>query len=161
MPGPMECATLRIDGLDSVLWPHLSVSTRLQLQKTLGLASYLRLEEMLKKCLQIRLYQYRPIILSSSSPSRMVWNVPKRNSRIKYPQGDSQETRYDPPAPTRGMRPRMDWIQPSIGRIPGTTPTMGRSYNSLSTMNRVNGRGPTTSSTTGGSPKRVSVSARK
>ncbi len=161
MPDPMECATLRIDGLDSVLWPHLSVSTRLQLQRTLGLGSYLRLEQMLKKCLQIRLYQYRPIILSSSSPSRMVWNVPKRNSRIKYPQDDSHETRYDPPAPTRGMRPRMDWIQPSTGRIPGTTPMMGRNYNSLSTMNRVNGRGPTTSSTTGGSPKRVSVSARK
>ena len=156
-PDPMECATLRIDGLDSVLWPHLSVSTRLQLQRTLGLGSYLRLEQMLKKCLQIRLYQYRPIILSSSNLSRMVWNVPKQNYRTRSPQGDLREIRYDPPEPPKRKR-KMDWIQLSTGRIPGTTPTMGRSYNSLSTMNRVNGRGPTISSTTGGSPKRASVS---
>ena len=53
------------------------------------------------------------------------------------------------------------WTQPSIGRIPGTTRMMGRSYNSSSMMNRVNGKGPTTSSTTGGSQKRVSGSVQK
>ena len=160
IPDPMECATLRIGDLDLVLWPHLSASTRLQLQKTLGLAYYLKLELMLKRCLQTRWYQYPPIILSSSNQSRTVWNAPKRNYPIRYPQGDLREIRYDPPEPPK-RKSRMDWIQPSIGRTRGTTPMMGRNYNSLSTMNRVNGRGPTTSSTTGGSPKRVSVSARK
>ena len=39
---------------------------------------------------------------------------------------------------------------PSTGRIPATTPTMGRSSNSSYMMNRVNGRSRTTFSTTGG-----------
>ena len=157
MPDPMECATLRIDGLDSVLWPHLSVSTRLQLQRTLGLGSYLRLEQMLKKCLQIRLYQYRPIILSSSNQSRTVWSAPKRSYPTRSLQEDLRETRYDPPDPPK-RRYRTDWIRPSIGRTRETTPMMGRSYNSSSMMNRGNGRGPTISSTTGGSQRRASGS---
>ena len=156
-PDPMECATLRIGDLDLALWPHLSASTRLQLQKTLGLGYYLKLELMLKRCLQTKWYPYPPIILSSSNQSRTVWNAPKRNSRIKYPQDDSHETRYDPPDPFKRKR-RMEWIPLSTGRTQGTTPMMGRSYNSSSMMNRVNGRGPIISSTTGGSPKRASVS---
>ena len=155
--GHMECATLRIGGLDLVSWPHLSASTRLQLQKTLGLGSYLRLEQMLKKCLQIRLYQYRPIILSSSNQSRTVWSAPKRSYPIRSLQEDLRETRYDPPDPPK-RRYRTDWIRPSIGRTRETTPMMGRSYNSSSMMNRGNGRGPTISSTTGGSQRRASGS---
>ena len=135
-PDPMECAILRIGDPDLALWPHLSASTRLQLQQTLGLGYYLRLEQMLRRCLQIKWYQYRPIILSSSNQSRTVWNVPKQNSRIKYPQDDSHETRYDPPEPPKRKR-KMDWIQLSTGRIPGTTPTMGRSYNSSSMMKTI------------------------
>ena len=157
IPDPMECAILRIGDPDLALWPHLSASTRLQLQQTLGLGYYLKLEQMLKRCSQIKWYQYRPIIPFSLSQSRTVWNVPKQNSRIKYPQEDSHETRYDPPDPFKRKR-RMDWIPLSTGRTPGTIPMMGRSYNSSSMMNRVNGRGPTISSTTGGSPKRASVS---
>ena len=41
-------------------------------------------------------------------------------------------------------------IRQSTGKTPVTTPTMVRSLNSSSTMNRVNGKGRTTSSTTGG-----------
>ena len=54
IPDPMECAILRIGDPDLALWPHLSASTRLQLQQTLGLGYYLKLEQMLKRCSQIK-----------------------------------------------------------------------------------------------------------
>jgi hypothetical protein len=43
--------------------------------------------------------------------------------------------------------------RPSIGRTPVITPTMGRNSNSSYMMSRGSGKGPTTSSTTGGSRK--------
>jgi hypothetical protein len=53
---------------------------------------------------------------SFSNQSRTVWNVPKQNSRIKYPQEDlHRNSRYEKPEPIReGMRPKgldttIDW----------------------------------------------------
>ena len=154
----MECAILRIDGQGLASWHPLSVSTRLQLQRTLGLGSYLRLEQMLCSCSQIRLYQYRPIIPSSLNQFRTVWSVPKQNYPIKFPREDSRETPLNFPPREKPRRYKKDWIQPSIGRIPGTTRTKGRNYNSSFMTNRVNGNVPTISSTTGGSQRRVSGS---
>jgi len=51
--------------------------------------------------------------------------------------------------PTKKYKKLPVWTPPSTGRTPVTTPTMGRSLNSSSTMNPGNGKNPTTSSTTG------------
>ncbi len=160
MPGLMECATLRIDDLDFLSWPHLNASTRLQLQRTLGLGYYQRLEQMRRKCLQTRWYQLVSTTRSSSNQYRTGWSVPKPNSPTKYPPEDLPETPFEKPKWKEREWEKV-WTRPSIGRIPGTTPMMGRNYNSSSMMSRGNGRGPTTSSTTGGSPKRASGSVQK
>ena len=160
MPGLMECATLRTGGLDLVLWHHPNALTRQQLQKILGLGYYQRLELMQRRCLQTRWFQYPSTIRSFSNQSRTVWNVPRRSSPTKYPQEDLPEIPFEKPK-WKEREWKKVWTQPSIGRTQGTIRTMGRNYNSSSMMNRVNGRGPTTSSTTGGSPKRVSGSVQK
>lgn len=160
IPGLMECATLRTGGLDLVLWHHPSASTRLQLHRTLGLGYYQKLEQMRRRCLQTRWYQYPSTTPFSSNQFKTVWSAPKPSSPIRYPQEDLPEIPFE-----KHKRKMKEWqrgsIQQSTGRIPGTTRMMGRSYNSSSMMNRVNGKGPTTSSTTGGSPKRVSGSVQK
>jgi len=153
-----ECAILRIDGLGLVSWHQLSVSTRLRLQRTLGLGSYLRLEQMLRRCSQIRLYRSQLIIPSSLNQYRTVWKGRKLNYPTKSRQEDLQEKPFGPPPSRRPRRYKKDWIQPSIGRTPETTRTMGRSYNSSFMTNPGNGNVPTISSITGGSQKRASGS---
>ena len=156
----MGCATLRIDGLVSPLWRHQNVFIRLQLQKTLDLGSYLRVEQTLRRCSRIRWSQSPLITRSFLNLSRMVWNAQRRSSRTRYHQGGSRGIQYEQPAPTP-LRYRTDWTPRLIGRTRGTIHTTGRNYNSSSTTNRVNGRGRTTSSITGGLQKRVSASGRK
>ena len=156
----MGCATLRIDGLVSPLWRHQNVFIRLQLQKTLDLGSYLRVEQTLRRCSRIRWSRSPLITRSFLNLSRMVWNAQRRNSRTRYHQGGSRGIQYEQPAP-HPLRYRTDWTPQLIGRTRGTIHTTGRNYNSSSTTNRVNGRGRTTSSITGGLQKRVSASGRK
>ena len=156
---PMECATSRIDGLVSPLWRVQKWSTLQPLQRIQGLEYYQRQELMRRRCLQTRWYLYPRITRSFSNQYRTVWNVPKRNYPIRSRQEGSREIPLEPREPRRIHQP--DWIQRSTGRIPVTTPMMGRSYNSSSMMNRVNGKGRTTSSITGGLQKRVYVSGRR
>ena len=141
-----ECATLRTDVLGSHLWPHQIQLTRLRYHETLGLEYYLNRELMLKRCLPIRLYQYRLIIPSSLNRYKTGWNVQRRSYHTRYPQRDLRviPSRKRPKIYRRALTPR------STGRIRGTTRTMERNSSSSSTMNRVNGRDRTTSSTTGG-----------
>ena len=56
--------------------------------------------------------------------------------------------------PPNVPKPSRDSIQRSIGKIPVITPMMERNSSSSSMMNQGNGRGRTTSSTTGGLQKR-------
>ena len=156
---PMECVTSRIDGLASPLWRVQKWSTLQPLQRIQGLAFYQRQELMLKRCLQTRWYPYPRIIRSFSNRYRTVWNAPRRNYPTRSRREGLREIPLEPQEPRRIHQP--DWIQRSTGRIPATTPTMGRNYNSSSMMNRVNGRGRTTSSITGESQRRVSVSGRR
>ena len=150
----MECATSRIDGLGLASWHPQRLLTWPQLPRTLDLGSYLKLEQMQRRCLQTRLYPYQSTIHFFSNQYRMGWNDQRRSYPIRYRQEDLPETPLKKTIVRRnlgrGSTPR------STGRIRETTRTMGRSYNSSSTMNRVNGRGQTTYSTTGGSQKRAS-----
>ncbi len=150
---PMECAISRIDGLVSPLWRVQKLSILQQQLRIQDLGYYLRQEQMLKRCLQTRWYLYPRITHSFSNRYRTEWNVPKQNYRTRYRQEGSRGTPSKPRVPRK--IPKQDWIRLSTGRTPVTIPTMGKSSNYLSTMNRVNGRGRTTSSITGGLQKRV------
>lgn len=157
-----ECATSRIDGLGLALWHPQRLLTWQQYPKTLGLGSYLKLVQMQKRCSQIRWFQYPLITRSFSNQYRTVWKDQKQNYPIRFRPEDSQETpsrrviiRKNVGRNYEGLTPR------STGRTRGTTRTMGRNYNSLSTTNQANGKGRIIFSTTGGSRKRASGSVQK
>ena len=144
-----DCATLRIDAQASLSWLHRTPLTRQQYHEMQGLVSLVNQELMRKRCSPIRWYPSQSTIRSFSNQYRMGWSGQRRSSRINYRQKDLPETRLR--KPVRNYRtvstPR------STGRTQGTTRTMERNSSSLSTMNRVNGRDRTTSSTTGVSQK--------
>ena len=112
---------------------------------------YLKLELMRKRCLLTKWYQYQLTIPSFSNRSRTVWTAPRPSSHIESLPRNLPEKNWKITQPLK--RNSRAWTQPSIGRIPVTTPMMGRNSNSSRTMNRGNGRGPIISSTTGGSRK--------
>ena len=149
--GVMECATLRTVDRDFLSWHPQNWYTRPLYPQIHDMEYYLKLELMRKRCLLTKWYQYQLTIPSFSSRSRTVWTAPRRNSRIESLPRSLPEKNW-----TRIVRSKTSrgWIQPSIGRIPATTPTMGRSYNSLRTTSQGNGRGRIISSTTGESRKR-------
>ena len=99
-----------------------------------------------KKMFTIRWYPSQSTILSFSSQYKTEWNVPRRSYHTKSRRRDSLAIplRRQPRISRQVSTPR------STGRTQGTTRTMERNSSSLSTMNRVNGRDQTTSSTTGG-----------
>ena len=149
----MECATLRTDGLVFPSWQAQRLLTKLRSLETLDSEFYLSLELMLKRCSQTRWSQFQRTTRSSSNRSRTVWKDPKRNYPTRFRHEDLRESPYE--QPRRRTTNNRDWTRPSTGRIQETTHMMGRNSNYSSTMNRVNGRGRITSSTTGGSQKRV------
>ena len=147
IPGLMECVILKTVEADSHLCPQLRQSTWLQYPRMHGTAYCPNLVPMLKRCSQIRWYQFPSTIPSFSSRSRTVWTGQRPNSHTVSQPVDSLESQ----SKVKVIRSRSRvLIRRSTGRIPVTTPTMGRSLNSSSTMNRGSGKGPTTSSTTGG-----------
>ena len=150
MPGLMECVILKTVGQDSHLCPQLSRSTLLQYPRIHGSAYCPNLVPMLKRCSQIRWYQFPLTIPSFSNRSRTVWIGQRPSSRTGYPR---QNSPVESLTPIRRYKKLPVLTPPSTGRIPVTTPTMGKNLNSSSTMNRGNGKGRTTSSTTGGSQK--------
>ena len=143
----MECATLKTVVQDFHLCLQQRPLTWRQLRQMHGTVSCLSLERMLRKCSQTRLYQYPSTTRSFSNPSRTVWTDPRPNLPIEYQPVDSLENPYKINKTRnywRGSTPQ------STGRTRVITPTMGRNLNSSSTMNRVNGKDRTISSTTGG-----------
>ena len=88
----MECATLRTDGLALASWHPQRLLTWQQLPRTLDLGSYLKLEQMQRRCLQTRLYPYRSTIHFFSNQYRMGWNDRRRSYPIRYRQEDLPET---------------------------------------------------------------------
>ena len=156
-----ECATLRIDDLDLALWRLQRQSTWQLPLRTQDLGSYLRLERMLRRCSRTRLYPFQSTTRFSSNQYRTEWNVPKQNYPTRFLPKDLPEIPLRKPIKKKKKDWEQAWIPRSTGRTRATTRTMGRNYNSSSTTNRANGRGPTTSSTTGGSRKPASGSVQK
>ena len=148
--GHMECVILKTVGQVSHLCPQLNRSTLLQYQQIHGLEYCPNLVPMLRRCSQIRWYQFPSTIPSFSSRSRTVWTGQRPSSRIESLQVNSQEGRFLKPLRKTKQKRYQVLTPPSIGRTPATTPMMGRNLNSSSTMNQGNGKGRTTSSTTGG-----------
>ncbi len=148
----MECATSRTDGLVSPSWEARRLLTKLRSPGIPDSEFYLNLDRMQRRCSQIKLYQYQQIIRFSLNRYRTGWKDPKQNYHIKHRRGGSPGIPSTKPLP----KPKKVWTPRSIGKTQGTTRTMGRSSDYLSTMNRGNGRSRTIYSTTGGSQKRVS-----
>ena len=147
---PMECVILKIDDRDLALWLQGRPLTKLQVLQTHGLEYYQNLERMQKRCLQIKWFQYQLITRSFLNQYKTEWTAPRQNWHIEsrrqsLPVNQSRQRR--PERNSRGS------IQPSTGRIPGTTRTTERSSGSSSTMNQGNGKDRTISSITGGSRK--------
>ncbi len=155
----MACATLRTDGQVFHSWQAQKLLTKLRSQETLDSEFYLNLDLMLRRCSQTRWFQYHQTTLSSSNQYKTVWKDPKPSYPIRFRQEDLPEILCAPPR--RKKTNNRVWTQQSTGRIQETTRMMGRSSGYLSTMNRVNGKGRTTSSITGGSRKRVLGSEQK
>ena len=80
-----EYAISKTDGLGLASWHRTKLLTKLQYQATQDLEFYQKLGLMPKKCLQIKLFQYQPIILSSSSPFKTVWIAPKQSLLTECP----------------------------------------------------------------------------
>ena len=140
-----DCATLRIDAQASLSWLHRTPLTRQQYREMQGLVSLVNQELMRRRCSPIRWYPSQSTILSFSNQYRTEWNAPRRSYRIKSRRRDSLVT------PLR-RQPRISRpvsIPRSTGRTRATTHMTERNLNSSSTTNQANGRGRTTSSTTG------------
>ena len=143
----MECVILKTVDRDFRLWPQERWLISQLLIPTHDTEYCPNLVPMQKQCSQIKSYQYRSIIRSFSNRYRTVWTVPRPSLPTGYQPPSSPEENS---LPTRPQKPSRDSIQRSIGRTPVIMPTMERNSNSSSTMKAVNGRGLTTSSTTGG-----------
>ena len=148
---PMECVTLRTGVLGFHSWHRERWLTWQLYPATHDMAFYQSLGLMPRRCLPIRWYPYQLTIPSFSNRPRTEWTVQRPNLPTVSPQVSSPVVSSPPPPPTKPPRTNYrDLTRPSTGRIPVTTPTMGRNSNSSYMMNRASGRSRTTSSTTGG-----------
>ena len=150
--GHMECATLKIDDLDSHLWRPGSALIWQPYQATLDLAFYQRVDLMRRRCLRTRWYQYRLITPSFLNQYKTVWIAPRQSSHIASPRRNTpvRNSRI-----TRRYESLTVSTPRSTGRIPVTTRTTVRNSGYSSTTKAVNGNVRRTSSTTGVSRKRV------
>jgi hypothetical protein len=147
-----ECAISKTVDRDLALWPVEKWLIQLQLVPMHDSAYCPNLGPMLRKCSQIKWYQYRSITRSFLNQYRTVWIDPRPSWHIGYPHQSSQEgiSRVR----VKGPRSSRDLIPQSIGKTPGTTRTMEKNSNSSSMTNPGNGKNPIISSTTGGSQRR-------
>ena len=145
--GLMECVILKTVDQGFPLCPRLRPSI-LQLYPRIHGTEYCpNRVPMLNRCSQIRLSQYRLITHFSSNQYRTEWTGQKPNSHRESP---PQSLHVRNLTQTKRSKRSQVLIPQSTGRIQATTRTMVRNSNSSSTTNRVNGKGRTTSSTTGG-----------
>ena len=106
--GVMECAILKIEDPDFPLWLRQRLLISPQFHQTHGMAYCPNLGRTLRKCSQIRSYQYPSIIRSFSNPYRMGWIDLRPNWLIVSPRPSSQGKSY---SRTKGPRS-------SLGSIP-------------------------------------------
>ena len=89
-----ECVTLKIDDPAFHLWLQEKPLTKQRYLQMLDLVYCPSLDPMLRRCLQIRLYQYQSITPSFSSQYRTEWIGQKQNLPIEFPRQDLQENLY-------------------------------------------------------------------
>ena len=148
---PMGCVTLRTGVPGFLSWPQERWLTWQPYQVTPGMVYYPSPVLMQRRCSQIRWYPYQLITPSFSSRPRTEWTVQRPSLPTVSQPPSLPDVPSPPPPPMKPYRTNYrDLTPPSTGRIPVTTPTMGRSSNSSFMMNRGSGKSPTTSSTTGG-----------
>lgn len=116
----MECVILRTDVLDSRSWPQVRPLIRPRFPQTRGLEFYPNQGPTLRRCLQIKWYQYRSIFLSSSNQSRTVWTGRRPNLPIG---SQHRSLRVKNSTQTRNSRKSPGSTQRSTGRTPATTRT--------------------------------------
>ena len=147
----MECAISKTDALVFHSWHQGKLLTWPQYHLIHGSAYCPSLGLTLKKCSPIRLYQYPLITRSFSNQSKTVWTGQRRSSPIEYQRRSLPEENL-----TKVRRQRKSTVltPQSTGRTQGTTRMTVKSLNSSYTTNQANGRGRTTSSTTGASRRR-------
>ena len=148
--GVMECAISRTDVAVFRLWHPQRQLTWQPYLPMHGTGYCPNLEPMLKRCSQIRWYQYRSIIHSFSDPSKTVWIAPRQNSRTEYPLRNLHERDS---SLTPKFKKWSDLTQQTIGKTPATTPTMEKNFHSSFMMRQENGKNPKTFSITGESRK--------
>ena len=91
--GVTECATSRIDGLDLALCHQRKLLTKLQLHQMLDLEYYQNPVVMLKKCSQIKWYQYQSTIRSFSNQYKTGWTDQNQNWHTGYQHPNSLKNR--------------------------------------------------------------------
>jgi hypothetical protein len=109
--------------------------------------SYQNLEQMLKRCLQIKLYQSRLITHSFSNRFKMVWTDQKLNLPTESQHLSLQEKNL---TQMKDLRKWLDSIQLLTGKIQVITPMTVKNLCSLYMMRLENGRDLKTSLITGG-----------
>ena len=142
----MECAISKTDALVFHSWHQGRLLTWQQYHLIHGSAYCPNLGLMLKKCSPIRLYQYPLTTRSSSSQYKTVWTAQKQNLPIEYQRRSLPEENL---IKVKHHRRSTVSTPRSTGRTQGTTRMTVKSSSSSYTTNRANGRGQTTSSTTG------------
>ena len=145
--GVMVCPISRTDVQAFRSWHQVNALTWRPYQPTHVLGFCPNLAPMLRRCSLIRSYQYPLTTLSFLNRSRTEWTVQRPNSHT-----ESQPASLPEEVLPRPTKPRISpgSTRQSTGRTRGITPTMGRNSNSSSTMRVGNGKGQTTSLTTGG-----------
>ena len=146
----MECATLKIDEVAFLLWRQGKRSTLRQYLATLDSVSYPNQVQMLKKCLQIRLFQSQLITHSFSNRFKMEWTDQKPNLPIGFQLPDSLEKSW---TQTRRLKKLLALTPQSTGKILVITPMTEKNLRYLSMMRRENGKNLKIFSITGELPK--------
>ena len=121
--GALECATLRIDGVDSPLCLLERQSTLLQYQLIQDTVYFQSQDLMQKRCLPTRLYQSRLTTRFSLNPYKMVWIDQRLNLHIEYQHQSLQEGNLTLMSSKKISK---GWILLLIGRIQVTTLMMGK-----------------------------------
>ena len=149
--GLMECAILKTEGLASPLCLHLNPLLKQQLLPMHGLGYCPNLELMLKKCSQIRLYQYQQTTPSFSSQYKTEWTGQRQSSHTGSQRPSLPEKTLNKQKQTSSQ----DLTQLSIGKIQATIPMTVKNSGYSCMMNLESGSDPIISSTVGASLKLV------
>ena len=146
----MECAISKTGVRAFLSWHQVKPLTWRPYQAIHDLGYCPNLEPMQRKCSQIKWYPYQLTTRSFLNQCKTVWTGQKQSLHTEYlllslQEEDSIAIKH---------KKLYQVLTPLLtGKIQEITPTMGRNLNYSYMMKAVNGKGQTTSSTTGGLQK--------